>query len=187
LLQIFGRENLFIEIQRHHLRGEERLNTALVQLAEKYDLPLLATNGVCYATPAVRPAYDVFTCIRHHTHLDAAGRLLSRNSERHLKSHEQMHELMNSGRGRTPAGRWINTYDPTHASFKQACIAIVFAAAWLEAGGGLTDAVCAEGWLIGVNVALRVGKPHQPQSSQDAKMKEGITVATRLDQPRHTK
>ena len=49
-------------------------------------LPLLATNGVLYADPAHRAVLDVFTCVRHHTHLDAAGRLLAPNDERHLKS-----------------------------------------------------------------------------------------------------
>src|SRR5262249_23072950 len=93
LLNIFGPESLFIEIQRHHLRGEERLNQVLVQLAAQYRLPLLATNRVCYASPAFRPAFDVFTCIRNHTHLDAAGRLLSRNSERHVKSDREMRAL----------------------------------------------------------------------------------------------
>jgi error-prone DNA polymerase len=82
-----------VEIQRHHIRGEERWNNALIQLAEQFHLPLLATNGVLYATDVQRPILDVFTCIRHHTHLDAAGKLLERNSERHLKSAEQMHEL----------------------------------------------------------------------------------------------
>ena len=35
---------------------------------------------------AAREVLDVFTCIREHTHLDAAGKLLTQNAERHLKS-----------------------------------------------------------------------------------------------------
>jgi len=93
LTRAFGRDNVFVEIQRHRLRGEEWLNTALVDLAESERLPLLATNGVLYAQPAGRQVLDVFTCLRHHTHLDAAGLLLAANSERHLKSPEQMREL----------------------------------------------------------------------------------------------
>ena len=85
LKQIFGAKNVFVEIQRHHRRGENRCLQALVELAGQANLPLLATNGVRYATPAARPALDVFTCMRHHTHLDAAGKLLSWNSECHLK------------------------------------------------------------------------------------------------------
>lgn len=90
---IFGRDNVFIEIQRHRIRGEERANKARVELARQLRLPLLATNGVLYAGELERPILDMFTCIRNHTHLDAAGTLLERNAERHLKSAEQMCEL----------------------------------------------------------------------------------------------
>ena len=93
LLRAFGQENLFVEIQRHHIRGEERLNSVIVQLAKKFSLPLLATNGVLYARPYGRQVLDVFTCIREHTHLDAAGKLLAQNSERFLKAPAQMEEL----------------------------------------------------------------------------------------------
>jgi error-prone DNA polymerase len=93
LCNVFGRDNLFIEIQRHRIRGEERANKARVELARHFGLPLLATNGVIYASETERPILDVFTCIRNHTHLDAAGTLLEQNAERHLKSAAQMCEL----------------------------------------------------------------------------------------------
>ncbi len=93
LTRAFGRDNVFIEIQRHHLRGEKRWNDALIDLARSERLPLLATNGVLYAQRAGRQVLDVFTCLRHHTHLDAAGKLLTQNAERHLKSPPQMAEL----------------------------------------------------------------------------------------------
>ena len=92
-LQIFGQDNLFVEIQRHRVRGEEKNIRSLVQLAERLRLPLLATNGVIYATEQERCILDVFTCIRHHTHLDAAGKLLEQNAERHLKNPQQMQVL----------------------------------------------------------------------------------------------
>ncbi|HET7624427.1 MAG TPA: PHP domain-containing protein, partial [Verrucomicrobiae bacterium] len=93
LLAIFGRENIFIELQRHRIRGEEKNVRALVELAGQFHLPLLATNGVLYSTENERPILDVFTCIRNHTHLDAAGKLLEQNGERYLKSAAQMREL----------------------------------------------------------------------------------------------
>jgi error-prone DNA polymerase len=93
LLRIFGRDRLFVEIQRHYLRGEEYVNTILVQLARHFSLPLLASNGVLHARPAGRGALDVLTCIRHHTHLDAAGRLLAPNGERFLKQPAEMAAL----------------------------------------------------------------------------------------------
>jgi error-prone DNA polymerase len=93
LCELFGRDNVYVELQRHFSREEEARNHAAIEIARKLDLPLLATNGVCYAQPQQREVLDVFTCIRHHRTLAAAGRLLSRNSERHLKSPEEMAHL----------------------------------------------------------------------------------------------
>jgi len=93
LVAAFGKENVFVEIQRHLRRGGERESDALADLAAALRLPLLATNGVLHAAPDDRRVLDVFTCARHHTHLDAAGRLLSLNAERHLKSAAEMAAL----------------------------------------------------------------------------------------------
>ena len=93
LIDAFGRDNVFVEVQRHFIRGEERINRELIDLARLNRLPLLATNGVQYAKPYGREVLDVFTCIREHTHLDAAGKLLSQNAERHLKSDREMREI----------------------------------------------------------------------------------------------
>src|SRR2546423_1945184 len=93
LLSIFTQQNLFVEVQRHFVRGEEQINRQLIDLARATGLPLLATNGVQYAKPYGREVLDVFTCIREHTHLDAAGKLLTQNAERHLKSERQMREI----------------------------------------------------------------------------------------------
>ena len=93
LIDAFGCENVFVEIQRHFIRGEESLNRALIDLARGYRLSLLATNGVKYAKPYGREVLDVFTCIREHTHLDAGGKLLTQNAERYLKSDRQMRAI----------------------------------------------------------------------------------------------
>src|SRR6202522_4413710 len=93
LCEIFGRENVYVELQRHFDRVEEARNTAGGEIARKLQLPLLATNGVCYAQPERREVLDVFACLRHHRTLETAGRLLGRNSERYLKSPEEMARL----------------------------------------------------------------------------------------------
>src|SRR5437762_648787 len=93
LIDTFGFENVFVEIQRHFIRGEERVNRELIDLAREYRLSLLATNGVKYAKPYGREVLDVFTCIREHTHLDAAGKLLTQNAERYLKSDRQIRAI----------------------------------------------------------------------------------------------
>ena len=93
LVGLFGLGNVCIELQRHLLRDEECENTALIELARGFRVPIIATNDVRCATPADRPLFDVLTCVRHHTTLDAAGRRLARNAERYLKSPEVMAEL----------------------------------------------------------------------------------------------
>src|SRR5947199_3712896 len=93
LIDVFGRENVFVEIQRHFIRGEEQINRELIDLARANRLPLLATNSAQYAKPYGREVLDVFTCIREHTHLDAAGKLLTQNAERHLKSDREMRAI----------------------------------------------------------------------------------------------
>src|SRR6202045_893616 len=93
LIHIFGQGNVYVELQRHFHRQQEARNRAAIEIARSLHLPLLASNGVCYATPRERELCDVFTAIRHHATLATAGRLLARNSERHLKSPQQMQQL----------------------------------------------------------------------------------------------
>ena len=93
LSAIFGRDRLYVEVQRRRLRGEERELNFLADLAAAHGLPLLATGGVNYAVPAHRIVSDVFTCLREHTTLDAAGRKLEVNAQRHVKSAAEMHAL----------------------------------------------------------------------------------------------
>ncbi len=85
LERVFGRDRLYVELQRHLVPGEEIENGFLVDWARARGLPLLATNGVLFATAAERRVADVFTCLREHTTLDRAGRRLERNAERCLK------------------------------------------------------------------------------------------------------
>jgi error-prone DNA polymerase len=93
LTGLFGCKNIYVELQRHFHREEESRNRAAIDIARVLNLPLLATNGVNYATAKDRELCDAFTAIRHHRTLSTAGRLLSRNSERHLKSPQEMKQL----------------------------------------------------------------------------------------------
>src|SRR2546421_1409803 len=93
LAQSFGNGNVYVELQRHFHRDQEARNRAAIEIAGSLQLPLLATNGVCYASPRQRELCDVFTAIRHKSTLATAGRLLARNSERYLKSPQEMQQL----------------------------------------------------------------------------------------------
>jgi error-prone DNA polymerase len=93
LVDIFGTSRVYVELQRHFTREEEAVNQCAVEIARRFRLPLLATNGVQHACPAEREILDVFTCIRNHRTLETAGRLLTRNAERHLKTPLEMKRI----------------------------------------------------------------------------------------------
>jgi error-prone DNA polymerase len=93
IVGLFGRNSVCVELQRHLLRDEESDLVALTGLSRAFRVPVVATNGVRFASAADRPLFDVLTCVHHNTTLDAAGRRLSRNAERYLKSPEVMAQL----------------------------------------------------------------------------------------------
>ena len=93
LVGIFGRSNVYVEVQRHLRREQEDDNDMLVALAGAFRVPIVATGGVRFATPEERPLFDVLTSIREHVSLRQAGRRLSLNAERYLKPPIQMARL----------------------------------------------------------------------------------------------
>ncbi|TNV13091.1 error-prone DNA polymerase [Brucella pecoris] len=75
--------------QGHDGRRAERT----ARFAAEANVPLLATNDVLYHHPDRRALQDVLTATRHHTTVFAAGRLLEKNAERHLKPPKEMLRL----------------------------------------------------------------------------------------------
>jgi error-prone DNA polymerase len=75
-------------------RGDDKRRLVrLHRLAAMAGVPLLATNEVLYHHPARRPLQDVVTCIREKTTIDAIGKRLEANAERHLKPAHEMARL----------------------------------------------------------------------------------------------
>ena len=101
LVCIFGPQNVYVELQRHQEREEEWRNQAAIRIARSLKLPILATNGVRYATAYDREVLDLFTAVRHHTELDQAGRLLAVNCQRHLRPATEMKALFRDVKGAT--------------------------------------------------------------------------------------
>ncbi len=86
------RGRLYVELQRHGLSEEERIEGHLVDLAYALDLPLVATNEVFFAEAAMYEAHDVLLCI-------AGGHTLGHEERRRVtpehrfKSAAEMREL----------------------------------------------------------------------------------------------
>jgi len=93
LTGLFGRFNVFAELQRDLSRESEAQNEWLRAEAGQRKLALLASNAPLMAERAERPLLDTLTCIRHGTTIAEAGRLLARNSERFLRPPSEMERL----------------------------------------------------------------------------------------------
>ena len=93
LTSIIGRNNVYVELQRHFRPEQENRNHAAIDLARELGLPLLASNGVRYATPDDRQVLDALTCVKHKCTLDEAGDRLQINSQRYVRNGADMGKI----------------------------------------------------------------------------------------------
>ena len=93
LQRAFGRDHLYLEVQRHFDAPEAHRARAVLAQAAALHVPVVATNDVRYATPDRRRVHDVLTCARLGVTVDEIGRRLSPSAEHHLKSPADMAAL----------------------------------------------------------------------------------------------
>jgi DNA polymerase-3 subunit alpha len=65
---------LYVELMRHGTEIEERIEGPLIDLAYKYDLPLVATNDVFFSDEGMYLAHDALLCIAEGTYVGEANR-----------------------------------------------------------------------------------------------------------------
>jgi error-prone DNA polymerase len=92
LKDIFG-DNFFLEVWDHHIAQEALVCKHLVDISERMQIPVVATNNVHYAVAEKRIIHDVLTCLRHEVTLQTAGRRLRPNGSWYLKSPQEMAQL----------------------------------------------------------------------------------------------
>jgi error-prone DNA polymerase len=93
LVACFGKENLAVEVCRQLVRGEEKAIAAVVRLARRFGLPLVATTNALLAREEDGMVADCFTCLKEKTTLDQAGKLLAPNRARVLRGAQAMSAL----------------------------------------------------------------------------------------------
>jgi DNA polymerase-3 subunit alpha len=87
-------EHFYMELQRHsNLPFLDGLNSGLLGLAEKLDIPLVATNDLHYVAQEDAPYQDVMICIQTNTNLDDEKRLKMSDDSYYLKAPEEMTAL----------------------------------------------------------------------------------------------
>jgi error-prone DNA polymerase len=85
--------NLYLAAARSYQGDDQKKIFRLSQLAEKLDIPLVATNDVHYHEAARRELQDVLTCVREKCTIHNAGFKLHSNAERYLKPIDEMLRL----------------------------------------------------------------------------------------------
>ena len=92
-VDIFGRENFFIELQNNLCPEDRQLCRELVDLADNFGVRYVATNNVHYARREGHRLQDVLVAIKNRTTLDNSHYLRRPNSEYYLKSAAEMSRL----------------------------------------------------------------------------------------------
>ena len=92
-LDIFGKENFFLELQDHGMAMEHKSNQGLVRLARKYDVGLVVTNDIHYVNRTDSTFHDVLLCIQTGKMLDDEDRMRFPSDDFYLKSPEEMRKL----------------------------------------------------------------------------------------------
>ncbi|MCL2017485.1 MAG: DNA polymerase III subunit alpha [Alphaproteobacteria bacterium] len=85
---IFG-DRFYMEIQRHGLEAQLKTESAFLEIAEKQNIPIVATNDVCFATPEDYEAEDALACVLQQTKVIDPERK-RKNSEQYFKSPSEM-------------------------------------------------------------------------------------------------
>ena len=93
-VDIFGKDNYYIEIQNHFLPPQKKIIPGLVKLAKEFDLKLVATNDSHYVMKADSAAHDAMLCIQTGSKLTDEDRMRYPNSEFYIKSREEMEKVL---------------------------------------------------------------------------------------------
>jgi DNA polymerase-3 subunit alpha len=92
LVDIFGRENTYVEIHNHGLEPQRRVTPGLLKLAEEFGLKPVAANDVHFLHRSDHEAHDVMICIGTG-HLLIDEKRMRYTPEVYFKTAEEMREL----------------------------------------------------------------------------------------------
>jgi len=88
LLQWFP-GHLYIELMRHGIELENRIENDLIDLAETHNIPLVATNDICFSTADMYDAHDALICISDGRYVNEPDRRRL-TPQHYFKSPEEM-------------------------------------------------------------------------------------------------
>ena len=92
-LDIFGKENFYIELMYHHLADQKRVNQMLIALSKETGVPVIATNDVHYLRREDAKAHEVMLCIQTRTTMADERRMKMETDEFYFKNGDEMFEV----------------------------------------------------------------------------------------------
>jgi DNA polymerase-3 subunit alpha len=93
LQDIFGKDNLFVELQDHGIPEQHKTNPQLLDLARRIGAPLLATNDSHYVHREDAVAQDALLCVQTGSLMSDPDRFKFHGDEHYLKSAAEMRSL----------------------------------------------------------------------------------------------
>ncbi len=93
LQDVFGKDNLFIEMQDHGLVEQRRTNPKLIEIAKRIGAPVVATNDSHYCARDDAISHDALLCVQTGATIDDPKRFKFEGQEHYLKSAREMREL----------------------------------------------------------------------------------------------
>ena len=93
---VFGEGDFYIELQNHHLPVEQQLMPQLIDLARKFELPVVCTNDCHYLKREDAEAHDALLCIQTGKVVTDVDRMRYETDQIYFKSPEEMQELFAS-------------------------------------------------------------------------------------------
>ena len=107
LLDIFGRDHLFVELQDHGIPEQHRTNPELVRLAKRLRLPLLATNDSHYVHQSDAVAHDALLCVQTGSLMSDPDRFRFHGDHHYLKTAQEMRYLFREVESACDNSLWI--------------------------------------------------------------------------------
>lgn len=92
-VDIFGKDNFYLEIQDHGMEEERIVYRQLVNMSRELSIPLVATNDTHYVLKKNARVHDILLCIQTAKTINDEKRLRFPTDEFYLKSHEEMELL----------------------------------------------------------------------------------------------
>ncbi|WP_426572607.1 DNA polymerase III subunit alpha [Aquihabitans sp. McL0605] len=107
LQDIFGRNNLFVEIQDHGIPEQHRTNPQLFEIAKRIGAPLLATNDSHYTHRHDAVAHDALLCVQTGSQMSDPDRFKFHGDDHYLKTSQEMRQLFSEVEVACDNSLWI--------------------------------------------------------------------------------